>query len=89
MVGSKQGIIPLAELLPGDKAKVVALSGEGLVRRRLLDLGIVPQTVVEAVRRSPIGDPVAYRVRGTLIGLRKEDAMKIMVEPLRNKEEDK
>jgi ferrous iron transport protein A len=82
VVENRQKTIPLSELLPGSQARVLALSMEGIVRRRLLDLGIVPQTVIEVVRRSPIGDPTAYRVRGTTIGLRKEDAKQIMVEPL-------
>ena len=42
----------------------------GLARRRWLDLGLVPGTRVEAIRCSPAGDPVMYRVRGTLLALR-------------------
>ncbi|MFT9849716.1 FeoA family protein [Aneurinibacillus sp. REN35] len=82
MAEKKTAAIPLSELVPGSRARVVSLQAEGLVRRRLLDLGMVPQTIVEVVRRSPIGDPTAYRVRGTTIGLRKEDAKQILVETL-------
>ncbi|MBN6187613.1 ferrous iron transport protein A [Aneurinibacillus sp. BA2021] len=82
MAEKKTRTLPLSEMAPGSRVKVVSLLAEGLVRRRLLDLGMVPQTMVEVVRRSPIGDPTAYRVRGTTIGLRKEDAKKIIVEPL-------
>lgn len=82
MAEKVQNAIPLSELAPGSKAKVLTLSAEGMVRRRLLDLGVVPQTIIECIRRSPIGDPTAYRIRGTTIGLRRDDAKQIMVEPL-------
>lgn len=82
MAEKKTEATPLSELVPGSRARIVSLLAEGLVRRRLLDLGMVPQTIVEVVRRSPIGDPTAYRVRGTTIGLRKEDAKQILVETL-------
>jgi Fe2+ transport system protein FeoA len=48
----------------------------------MLDLGIVPGTVVEPEMSSPGGDPIAYRVRGTLIALRREQADLIRVERL-------
>ncbi|CEH27880.1 hypothetical protein AM501_01955 [Aneurinibacillus migulanus] len=82
MAEKVQNAIPLSELAPGSKAKVLTLFAEGMVRRRLLDLGVVPQTIIECIRRSPIGDPTAYRIRGTTIGLRRDDAKQIMVEPL-------
>jgi len=51
----------------------------GNTRRRLLDLGLVPGTVVEAIRRSPMGDPTAYWIRGAVVALRKEDGDVIVV----------
>jgi len=60
---------------------VTGLTAEGLVRRRLLDLGFVPGTVVEAVGRSPFGDPTAYAVRGTVIALRRRDAAHVLIGP--------
>lgn len=74
--------IPLSQLPLGKKARVLSLSADGLPRRRLLDLGIVPRTIIEAIRVSPSGDPRAYRVRGTTIGLREEDAREILVQPI-------
>ncbi|HHV63032.1 MAG TPA: ferrous iron transport protein A [Firmicutes bacterium] len=53
----------------------------GAVRRRLLDLGLVPGTRVQAVRHSPIGDPVAFRIRGAIIALRREESARILVRP--------
>jgi DtxR family Mn-dependent transcriptional regulator len=66
----------LSALRPGQKGTVVriSLACRGVQLRRLLDLGFVPGTVVEAELPSPSGDPIAYRVRGSLIALRKEQA---------------
>ena len=49
-------------------------------RRRFLDLGILPGTLVEAAFSSPSGNPTAYRVRGALIALRREQANHIHIE---------
>jgi len=51
-------------------------------RRRLQDLGVLPGTVIEAEFASPGGDPVAYRIRGATIALRKEQAAHILVDSL-------
>jgi DtxR family Mn-dependent transcriptional regulator len=66
----------LCNLTPGHRAQVLSLSAacRGPERRRLLDLGFVPGTVVEVDMVSPGGDPTAYRVRGTVIALRREQA---------------
>ncbi len=74
----------LADLQPGQKAKVINISEacRGMERRRLMDLGILPGTVIEAELRSPTGDPTAYRVRGAVIALRREQADMIQIERL-------
>ncbi len=66
----------LSGLRPGERAKVLGLSSacRGAERRRLLDLGFVAGTPVEVEMVSPSGDPTAYRVRGTVIALRHEQA---------------
>jgi DtxR family Mn-dependent transcriptional regulator len=66
----------LSGLKPGGRARVVGLSPacRGPERRRLLDLGFVPGTAVEIEMVSPGGDPTAYRVRGTVVALRREQA---------------
>lgn len=71
----------LAGLRPGEQARVVGLSPacRGPERRRLLDLGFVPGTLVEVEMISPAGDPTAYRVRGSVVALRREQAMHIRV----------
>lgn len=71
----------LADIEPGESATVAAISPlcRGPARRRLLDLGVVPGTVVHARMRSAGGDPVAYDIRGALIALRREQAVQILV----------
>ena len=74
--------IALHTLSTGQKARVLELSPRlrGPERRRLMDLGLLPGTLVEAEISSPLGDPVAYRVRDSLIALRREQARCIQVE---------
>ena len=71
----------LAEVEPGDAATVVGIAPacRGPARRRLLDLGVVPGTVIHARMRSAAGDPVAYDIRGALVALRREQAAHIRV----------
>lgn len=64
----------------GKKAIVKELMSEGTARRRMLDLGLIVDTVVEAILRSPGGDPIAYDIRGAAIALRSEEASKILVQ---------
>jgi DtxR family Mn-dependent transcriptional regulator len=71
---------PLSSLQPGERAVVVALKAQGLTRRRLMDLGLTPGVVVEASMRSALGDPVAYKVRGAVVALRREQAARVLVE---------
>lgn len=61
----------------GNLIKISSISLEGVMRRRLLDLGFVPGAIVEVVKKSPLGDPIAFRVSQTTIALRKEESMKI------------
>ena len=73
----------LSRLALGEKGYVVNISpaSHGPERRRLMDLGIIPGTVIEAEFRSPSGDPTAYRIRGATIALRQEQADLINVAP--------
>ena len=72
----------LSELEIGASATVTGLSAQlrGPARRRLLDLGLVPGTVVRAEIRSPAGDPVGYRIRGAVIALRHDQASEVRIE---------
>jgi DtxR family Mn-dependent transcriptional regulator len=72
----------LDALEPGARGRVVAIRSQGLTRRRLLDLGVTPGAVIERAFASPLGEPVAYRVRDALIALRAEQAQEVEIEPL-------
>lgn len=73
-------LIPLHILPMGNAAKVKKLTADGDTRRRMLDLGLIINTKVEALQKSPSGDPTAYQIRGAVIALRSEEASKILVE---------
>lgn len=60
-------------------ATVTRLHSAGLARRRLMDLGIVPGTAIAVDLVSPLGDPVAYQVRGATIALRRSQAREIEI----------
>lgn len=74
----------LATLKVGGKAEVIGISNtcRGLQRRRLMDLGMVPGTVVSADMRSWSGDPTAYTIRGATIALRRNQAAMIHIRRL-------
>jgi len=61
----------------GDRIRIKKVAIDGVMRRRLLDLGFVPGAVVDVLKKSPLGDPIAFRVSHTTIALRKEESMKI------------
>jgi DtxR family Mn-dependent transcriptional regulator len=77
------GVLRLSSLPAGAAARVLALLPAciGGERARLLDLGFVPGSLVEHALEGPFGGPSAYRVRGTLVALRREQAERILVEP--------
>lgn len=72
----------LANLSLKDKGTVYRLKAMGTKRRRLLDLGLIPGTTVKAVLKSPLGDPTAYKIRGTIIALRSEETELIEVKKI-------
>ena len=74
-----KGPTRLSKTQVGDIVEIVDLLSMGLQRRRMLDLGLLPGTVIDVVRKSPLGDPVAYNIRGALIALRQEESDKILV----------
>ncbi len=72
--------VKLSSLEPGQSGCVLALRCEGFNRRRLLDLGLTPGTVVECAFPGPMKEPMAYRVRGALVALRPEQTEQIEIE---------
>ena len=64
----------------GETVKVVKLTGEGAVKRRIMDMGITKGVEVHIRKVAPLGDPVEVTVRGFELSLRKADAEMIEVE---------
>jgi DtxR family Mn-dependent transcriptional regulator len=78
------GVMPLTALPSGASADIVALdpSFRGFARRRLLDLGFTPGARIRSELQTFTGDPRAYRLRGTTIALRREQADRVLVRAL-------
>ena len=69
----------LDKLPIGKKATITAGGGEGALRLRLLDMGIIPKTSVTVRKVAPMGDPIEIQIRGYELTIRLEDAAKITV----------
>lgn len=72
----------LDRLPAGSSGKITAVGGEGPLRIRFLDMGIIPGTAVTLCKTAPMGDPIEIRLRGYSLTIRREDAEKIGVEKL-------
>ncbi|MED4280332.1 FeoA family protein [Priestia megaterium] len=70
---------PLSTFTAGETVQLERIEIEGALKRRLLDLGFIPGAIIKVLQKSPLGDPVAYQVSHTTIGLRKEESSKIYV----------
>ena len=66
---------------PGERAVIKEILLSGHMKRRLLDIGTVEHTEIECVGRSPLGDPIAFLIRGAVIAIRSEDCEKILIYP--------
>ncbi len=71
----------LDQLSPGEGGVIARLDGEPAVTRRLMELGLVPGTTVDLVRRAPLGDPIELSVRGVHLSLRRTEASLVRVAP--------
>lgn len=70
----------LANLRPGETGVVDSITATGAVKRRLLDMGITKGVSITLERRAPFGDPLAVRLRGYSLSLRRDEARKIGLE---------
>ena len=69
----------LDQLEPGERSVILQIKGNSGLERRLMELGLVPGTTVEVVRRAPFGDPVEVRVRNVHLSLRRSETSRIHV----------
>jgi len=72
----------LSDLKTCSKGKVKQITGSGQLKRKLLDMGIVPGSELEILRVAPLGDPVEIKIKGYNLSLRKEEARQVYVEVL-------
>ena len=67
-------MIPLSRLQPGQQGTITRIEGNGALRRRCLEMGLVRGETILAERVAPLGDPRAFLVKGYRLALRREEA---------------
>lgn len=72
----------LKDMRIGGSGVVVAVGGEKKLRRRLLEMGITPRTIVTVKKAAPMGDPIELLLRGYILSLRLADAERITIEEI-------
>lgn len=72
----------LDKIKVGESAVITRVGGEGTLRLRLLDMGLIPRTEVTLIKTAPLGDPMEFRLRGYELTLRRESAKEIEVVPV-------
>jgi Fe2+ transport system protein FeoA len=65
------------DLRIGQEGTIASVGGEGALRLRFLDMGLIPGTRVQLQKVAPLGDPIQIQVRGYELTIRREDARKI------------
>jgi ferrous iron transport protein A len=70
----------LKEMKPGEIAVVKKVHGEGSLRRRILDMGIIRGSQLEMVKKAPLGDPIEVKIKGYDLSLRQTEAALVEVE---------
>ena len=77
-----RGRLPLSDLAPGQRARILRVGGHGRSRRRFMEMGLVSGETVLVERVAPLGDPVEFFVKGYHVSLRRDDAQHIEVQML-------
>lgn len=72
----------LDKLQVGKSARITKVGGEGALRLRLLDMGLIPRTVLTVIKKAPMGDPIELSLRGYQLSIRLESAKDIEVDEL-------
>lgn len=74
-----EGTVRLSRVPVGGRCRVCAVRIRGIMRRRLMDLGLVPDAEVSVLRRAPLNDPIEVRIGNAYVALRQEEADRIEV----------
>jgi ferrous iron transport protein A len=72
----------LAALAPGTRARVISIGAIGAMKRRLMDMGVIPGEAVRVEKVAPLGDPIEVTIKSYALSLRKKEAEGIAVEVL-------
>jgi ferrous iron transport protein A len=72
--------VTLSELRPGEKGRITAVGGAGALKRRLMDMGLLPGQEVKVEKVAPLGDPIEVTVRSYALSLRRREAEDVRVE---------
>ena len=70
----------LNEFKIGEIGKVVKITAEGKIKRRLFDMGVTPGATIELKKKAPLGDPLEVNLRGYELTLRKDEAINVLME---------
>ncbi len=73
-------IVSLKELKPNESGIIKSIGGSGLIRRRLMDMGITPGAKIIMRKVAPLGDPIEINIRGYELSIRKTEADQVTVE---------
>jgi len=79
-IDDKTAGMPLSELKPGEKARIIEFTKSGPGVKRMMEMGVLKGSLVGIERVAPLGDPINIKVKGYHLSLRKEDAKNIIVE---------
>lgn len=74
----------LDQVEPGITVMIICVHGSGLLRRRLLEMGLTPQTQVKICKIAPMGDPIEIYLRSYVLTLRKKDASLIEIREVKD-----
>lgn len=77
--GNDRALLALSDLELGSYARIFSVEARGELKRRLTELGYFPGERVKKVLKSPLGDPSAYLVRGSVTAIRERDAQAVLV----------
>ena len=80
MKGNVAGLVTLADMAVGARAKVLKVHGQPAVRHRLLEMGMTPGCPVRLARVAPLGDPLDFELRGYHLSLRRDEARNVVIE---------
>lgn len=73
-------MLKLSEMNVGETGRIIKVNGTGIIRKRLLDMGVTPSSIVYLRKKAPLGDPIEITIRGYELTLRKEESTFIDVE---------